>query len=137
MNQIFIICLAFLITGLSINPVNADIEIQSDELPECVVVTHCVRENWEVHDVDEVFQKAVKAVSNTKRTKIVEQNNAYIHAEAKTKWRRYTDDLLIKALPEKGIVQVRSESRIGIGDNGVNKKRVDELAYRVMTNQIN
>ena len=28
-------------------------------------------------------------------------------------------------------------ARVGIGDNGVNKKRVDNLAYRIMTNQIN
>ena len=55
------------------------------------------------------------------------------HKEAKTKWRRYTDDLLLKAIPEEGIIQVRSESRVGIGDNGVNQKRVDDFAYRLMT----
>ena len=111
------------------NKINAT----SNELPECVVITHCVRENFKVNDVEDAFKKATKIVSDTPRTKIVEQTNLYIHAEAKTKWRRYTDDLLLKAIPEEGIIQVRSESRVGIGDNGVNQKRVDDFAYRLMT----
>ncbi len=106
------------------------------ELPPCVVITHCVKENWEVNDIEDTFHKIEIAISNTPRTNIVEKSPYYIHAEAKTKWRRYTDDLLIKALPSKNIIQVRSESRVGIGDKGVNKRRVDELAYRLMTNQI-
>ena len=109
------------------------ISAATNELPECVVITHCVRENFTVKDVEYAFKKATKIVSDSPRTKIVEQTNSYIHAESKTKWRRYTDDLLVKALPEKGIIQVRSESRIGIGDNGVNQKRVDDFAYRLMT----
>ena len=104
-----------------------------NELPECVVITHCVREDFKVNDLENAFKKATKIVSETPRTKIVEKTNSYIHAEAKTKWRRYTDDLLLKAIPEKGIIQVRSESRVGVGDNGVNKKRVDDFAYRLMT----
>ena len=111
------------------NQVNAT----KNELPECVVVTHCVRKNFKVNDLENAFKKATKIVSETPRTKIVEQSNSYIHAEAKTKWRRYTDDLLLKAIPEKGIIQVRSESRVGIGDNGVNQRRIDDFAYRLMT----
>jgi uncharacterized protein (DUF1499 family) len=111
------------------NPVNAT----ANELPDCVVITHCVRQDFKVKDIENAFKKATKIVSETPRTKIVEQTNSYIHAEAKTKWRRYTDDLLLKAIPEKGIIQVRSESRVGIGDNGVNQKRVDDFAYRLVT----
>ena len=105
----------------------------TNELPECIVITHCARQNFKVNDLEKAFKKATKIVSETVRTKIVEQTNSYIHAEAKTKWRRYTDDLLVKVIPEKGIIQVRSESRVGIGDNGVNQRRVDDFAYRMMT----
>ena len=105
----------------------------TNDLPDCVVITHCVREDFKVSDLENAFKKATKIVSETERTKIVEKTDSYIHAEAKTKWRRYTDDLLLKAIPEKGIIQVRSESRVGIGDNGVNQKRVDDFAYRLMT----
>ena len=103
------------------------------DLPDCVVITHCVRQDFKVNDLENAFKKAVKIVSETERTKIVERTDSFIHAESKTRWRRYTDDLLIKAIPEKGIIQVRSESRVGVGDNGVNQKRVDDFAYRLMT----
>ena len=118
----------FVVT-LTPNKVNAT----TTDLPDCVVITHCVREDFKVNDLENAFKKAIKIVSETERTKIVERTDSFIHAEAKTKWRRYTDDLLLKAIPEKGIIQVRSESRVGVGDNGVNKKRVDDFAYRLMT----
>ena len=122
----------FVVT-LTPNKVNAT----TNDLPDCVVITHCVREDFKVNDLENAFKKATKIVSETARTKIVEKTDSFIHAEAKTKWRRYTDDLLLKAIPEKGIIQVRSESRVGVGDNGVNKKRVDDFAYRLMTERDN
>ena len=131
MKRIIAVSIAFLLLILNCTPALAD--SATEELPKCVVVTHCVRVNWKVSDVEASFKKAVEAVANTPRTKIVEQTDLYIHAEAKTKSRRYTDDLLLKALLEKGVIQVRSESRVGIGDMGVNQKRVDDLAYRLST----
>ena len=116
---------------VSITPHNA--HAITTDLPDCVVITHCVKEDFKVDDLENAFKKATKIVSETVRTRIVEETDSFIHAEAKTKWRRYTDDLLLKAIPEKGIIQVRSESRVGIGDNGVNQKRVDDFAYRLMT----
>ena len=130
MNRLITLFLLFLfVVVINPNHLNAT----TNELPECVVITHCVREDLKVKDLENSFQKATKIVTETPRTKIVERTNSYIHAEAKTKWRRYTDDLLIKVIPEKGIIQVRSESRVGIGDNGVNQRRVDDFAYRLMT----
>ena len=105
-----------------------------DQLPECIVISHCVRENWKSTDIEKLFKEVVDAVESTPRTIIVEQNDSFIHAEAKTRWRKYTDDLLIKAFPSNGFIQVRSESRVGIGDNGVNKKRVDKLASTLNIN---
>ena len=132
MNRL-ITCL-FLILFLIVIAPN-QVKATTNELPECVVMTHCVRKNFKVNDLENAFKKAKKIVLETARTKIVEQTNSYIHAEAKTKWRRYTDDLLLKSIPEKGIIQVRSESRVGIGDNGVNQKRVDDFAYRLMAEE--
>ena len=130
MNRLITLFLLFLfVVVINPNHLNAT----TNELPECVVITHCVRENLKVKDLENSFKKATKIVTETPRTKIVELTNSYIHAEAKTKWRRYTDDLLLKVIPEKGIIQVRSESRVGIGDNGVNQRRVDDFAYRLMT----
>ena len=129
MNKIFSFIITISILLVSVNPLLAISE--SNELPKCIVLTHCVLENWKVSNVDNTFQLVLKAIETTPRTKVVEKTESYIHAEAKTKSRRYTDDLLLKALPEKSVIQVRSESRVGIGDMGVNQKRVDNLAYRL------
>ena len=107
-----------------------------NELPECVVKTHCEIVDWEVSDLNDTFKKAVDIVTTMPRTTVVEQNDSYLHVEVTTKWMRYVDDLELKAIIENSTIQVRSESRVGVGDKGVNKKRVDELAYRLMTNQI-
>ncbi len=129
-----IINLFFIILILLFNGKDVIAQTNETELPPCIVLSHCVLENWEAKDIETSFKKIEIAVSNTPRTKIVEKTPYYIHAEAKTKWLRYTDDLLIKALPNKNLIQVRSESRVGIGDNGVNQKRVNDLAYRLITN---
>tara|TARA_Y100001968_G_C19309386_1_gene693333 strand:+ start:222 stop:638 length:417 start_codon:yes stop_codon:yes gene_type:complete len=100
---------------------------ESAELPKCIVITHCVRKNWETEDVKEGFEEALQIIKQTPRTKLIERNDDYVHFEATTKWMHYVDDLEIKAFPEKNLIQVRSESRVGIGDNGVNKKRVDKI----------
>ncbi len=120
---------------LVLSPYQATADQVNQGLPECVVLTHCVLEKWPVTNPEESFNKVVEAVSRTPRTTIVEQSKFFIHAEAKTKWRRYTDDLLVMLLPKEGVIQVRSESRVGIGDNGVNRKRVEDLSYRLTTNQ--
>ncbi len=125
--------LLLLLIGIPVNPVLAI--NQENELPKCVVVTHCVRNNWEVSNVEEAFKKAKRLIEKTPRTRITEQTDSYIHAEAMTRWLHYVDDLELKALEKKGVLQIRSESRVGIGDNGVNKKRINNLAYLMSTNK--
>ena len=107
----------------------------SIELSKCVVISHCVRTNWEVDDVEKSFEEVYELIKSTPRTNVLEKDNLYIHAEAATKWMHYIDDLEIKALPERGLIQVRSESRVGVGDNGVNQKRVDDLKARLSFKQ--
>ena len=127
----------FLFLLISYNSCTALANTVTNELPICVIKSHCVRVEWVVDDVDDSFKKVVDLISSTPRTKIVEKTDSYLHAEAQTKWRRYTDDLLVKALPDLGIIQIRSESRVGVGDMGVNQKRVDDLLFRISMNKTN
>ncbi len=128
----FIFALFFFIYNESI----VSAEFHSGELPECVVITHCVKANWAVANSKDSFKKVLDIIKSTPRTEIVEQNDSYLHAESTTRWMRYVDDLEIKAIPEKGILQVRSESRVGVGDNGVNQKRINDLEYRLMNSRL-
>ena len=123
--QLLAICLSIILNSINSNFDLANTQIKT--LPDCLVITHCVRKVIPVNDVEKSFNRAVSIVSRTPRTKVVELGDDYIHAEATTKWMHYVDDLEIRAVPNKSILIVRSESRVGVGDMGVNKKRVDDF----------
>ena len=101
------------------------------ELKPCVEVAHCVREEWQVKNIQEPFEEIKTLIKNTPRTEIVEINGDYLHAEATSKWMKYVDDLEVSFLPESNILLIRSESRVGESDLGVNQKRVDLLKSKM------
>ena len=101
------------------------------ELKPCIEVAHCVREEWEVNNIEQPFEEIKSFIENTPRTEIVEIDGDYIHAEVTSKWMKYVDDLEVSFLPDSNILLIRSESRVGESDLGVNKKRVDLLKLKM------
>ena len=101
------------------------------ELSECVEIAHCVREEWEVSSIEQPFKKIEAIIENTPRSVIVEVDGDYLHAEVTSKWMKYVDDLELSFVPESGKLLVRSESRVGESDLGVNQKRVDLLKSKL------
>ena len=95
------------------------------ELKPCIQVSHCVREELNVEKIDSPYEKVISIVQNSPRTKIVESDGDYLHAEVTSRIMKYVDDLEISFLPETNNLIIRSESRVGDGDFGVNRKRVD------------
>jgi uncharacterized protein (DUF1499 family) len=67
------------------------------------------------------------AVAGLPRTRIVTETRVYIHAESRSLLFRYVDDLELHLRAREGIIAVRSASRIGHGDMGVNRRRVERL----------
>ena len=101
------------------------------ELSECVEIAHCVREEWEVDSIEQPFKEVKEIIENTPRSVIVELDGDYLHAEVTSKWMKYVDDLEVSFVPESRKLLVRSESRVGDGDLGVNQKRVDLLKSKL------
>ena len=101
------------------------------ELKPCVEVAHCVREEWDVSNVKSPFDKIKLIIEQTPRTEIVELDQDYIHAEATTKWMKYVDDLEVSFEPNSNKILIRSESRVGESDLGVNQKRVNLLKSKM------
>ena len=97
----------------------------------CIEVAHCEREEWQVSNIEEPFEKIKSIIEKTPRTEIVEINGDYLHAEATSKWMKYVDDLEVSFVPESNILLIRSESRVGESDLGVNQKRVDLLKSKM------
>ena len=101
------------------------------DLEPCIEVAHCVREEWNVNNIEKPFEEIKTIIENTPRTEVVEINGDYLHAEVTTKWMKYVDDLEVSFLPESNILLIRSESRVGESDLGVNKKRIDLLKSKI------
>ena len=95
------------------------------ELKPCVQISHCVREELNIDNIVEPFEEIKQIIENTPRTKIIEKDGDYLHAEVTSRIMKYVDDLEVSYIPENKRIVIRSESRVGDGDFGVNKKRVE------------
>ena len=71
-----------------------------------------------------VIRNAVTAIP---RCQIIQATDNYLHAECRSAIFRFVDDLEIQLRPDEGIAAVRSASRTGYSDMGVNRKRVESL----------
>ena len=78
-------------------------------------------------DAWKVIREVVAALP---RTRIVERTGDYLHAECRSAWFGFVDDLELYLRAKPGapaIVAVRSAARIGYSDFGVNRARVEQL----------
>lgn len=77
------------------------------------------------------WQAASAAVATLPRTRILTHTDDYLHAECRSRLFRFVDDLELHLRPGDGIIAVRSSSRLGYYDFGVNRRRVEELRGRL------
>ncbi len=73
------------------------------------------------------MKAAGQAVAAMPRTEIVTQTDDYIYAECTSKTMGFVDDLELQLRPSDDVIAVRSASRIGYGDMGVNRARIESL----------
>jgi uncharacterized protein (DUF1499 family) len=78
---------------------------------------------------DKAWEALKRAVEAESRTRIVEEDRErwYLRAEATSRIFRFVDDLEFQIIPEEHLVHVRSASRVGYWDLGVNRRRVERL----------
>ena len=73
------------------------------------------------------WAEARTAVLALPRTVIVSEREGYLHAESTSALMGYVDDLELALSASGDCIEVRSASRIGYGDGGVNRERVEAL----------
>ncbi len=66
-------------------------------------------------------------VANMERTTIIEETDNYLYAEFKSKLMGYVDDVEFYLDSDANVIHVRSASRLGKSDLGVNRKRIEEI----------
>ena len=103
-----------------------------DNLSDCKLISNCIFQTWQVDDTEKAFTELIQILENTPRLKIIEKEKNYIHAIATSRIMNFIDDIEIKNLFQDNIFQVKSSSRLGIYDLGVNKRRVQTLHFRLI-----
>jgi uncharacterized protein (DUF1499 family) len=110
--------------------------VKDGQLARCKQSPNCVSSQAEPSDSEHYIapiafrgpvQELKKAVESMERATVITSHGNYLYAEYRTKLLRYVDDLELFYDPAAGLVHVRSASRLGRRDFGVNRKRVEAL----------
>ena len=94
-------------------------------LKPCFNPLNCVFFQKEFENVDKTFEQLVSIAQKIPRTKVLENNDSYWKGVCRSLIFRFPDDLEILKIGNK--IQIKSASRYGAGDLGVNGTRVGRL----------
>jgi uncharacterized protein (DUF1499 family) len=84
-------------------------------------------------DATRTMAKLRRIVEGMPRARVVRAEGDYLHAEFTTALMKYTDDLELWFSPAEQVVHVRSASRLGRKDFGVNRARVEAIRQALAT----
>jgi uncharacterized protein (DUF1499 family) len=71
------------------------------------------------------FLKSV--IGNSPRTRVVTATADYVYAEYQSRWLGYIDDVEFYFPSNEKLIHVRSASRLGTSDFGVNRRRIESI----------
>ena len=94
-------------------------------LRPCYNPLNCVFFQKEFEDVEKTFEQLVSIAKKIPRTKVLETSDNYWKGVCRSLIFRFPDDLEILKIGKK--IQIKSASRYGGGDLGVNGTRVGKL----------
>ena len=94
-------------------------------LSPCINPFNCFFVEKKFEDPEITFKKLVSIAELLPRTKVLKKNEIYWHGICKSLIFRFPDDLEILKLNNK--IQIKSSSRYGGSDFGVNKRRINKL----------
>ena len=99
----------------------------NSSLSQCLIPTNCFRAEWKFENINHAYKMLVDIASELPRISVIEVRDNYWHGIVRSRIFRFPDDLEILRIPGESKIQVRSASRIGLGDLGVNQNRVNKL----------
>ena len=76
---------------------------------------------------EKAWQAAKEALLSLPRTRIVAESGHTLHAECKSAIFGFVDDVNFELRPDQGNIAVRSASRVGYSDLGVNRRRIEAV----------
>ncbi|MFT5223122.1 MAG: hypothetical protein ACI867_001432 [Glaciecola sp.] len=116
-----------------------DIGLLDERLRPCVSFENCVTSDGAAGEgnIDPLkcgillgqplFQAVRDALLTLPRTGVVTETDTYLHAVVRSAFFGFQDDVELRLAGNNESVHIRSESRLGQGDLGVNAARVEDL----------
>ena len=78
-------------------------------------------------DRDKAREILLKVLTVVPRTSVIEQTDNYIHATSKSRIFKFVDDVEFYFPKGESVIHLRSASRVGDSDLGVNRRRVEQI----------
>ena len=78
-------------------------------------------------DADATLARIKTIVQRTDGAKVVTSEPGYLYAQYMSRLMKFVDDVEFWYDPAAQVIQVRSASRVGKGDMGVNRKRIEAV----------
>ena len=121
---------------------SAAIGLDSGSLSPCPTSPNCVvsQNSDEEHTIDPIAYKGdlataketlLKVLSVVPRTEVIEDTDNYIHTESTSRLFKFVDDAEFYFPEDASIIQVRSASRVGESDLGVNRRRIEQIRLAI------
>jgi uncharacterized protein (DUF1499 family) len=101
--------------------------------PNCVVsqgnpdAEHAIAPLAYSGDASSALAQLEAVITGMPRTAIIEKTDTYLYAEFTSPLMGYVDDVEFSVDPAQSVIHVRSASRLGESDLGVNRKRIEAI----------
>jgi uncharacterized protein (DUF1499 family) len=139
--------LAFLVWNNHIlaGSIPTNIGINNGKLTACPSTPNCINSQVPVNnsqkiaplqfrgDTPATILKLKQTIATMPRTNIVKETNNYLHVEFASKLMGFVDDVEFYFDSDNKNIQVRSASRLGESDWGVNRQRIEEIRALLAT----
>jgi uncharacterized protein (DUF1499 family) len=114
----------------------ANLGVKDGRLAPCKRTPNCVSSQADPADREHYIapiafrgsmQDLRRAVESMERATVISAERNYLYAEYRSRLMRYVDDVELYYDEKQGMVHVRSASRLGRRDFGVNRNRIEAL----------
>jgi len=104
--------------------------------PNCICSENNPAYAWLLNNNDpELAWSVLQKIITAHGGHIVEYTDTYLRAEFYSKWLRFIDDLEARLDQQQHIIHLRSASRTGYYDFGINRKRIKAIKEKMNLSQ--
>lgn len=115
--------------------------VNSGKLAACPNTPNCVSsQSSDIHSIapltydstpEQAIAKLKSVIQSLPRTTIITKSQDYLYAEFKSALMGFVDDVEFYLDRNANVIQVRSASRLGQSDLGVNRKRIETIRAKL------